>query len=138
MDAHEKTIKQIIEGNNQYIIPFYQRAYQWTSKNWKDLWDDLLFQYENRDSHKHFLGSIVTSIADAGPGEVIFKTTAQYHHRPLPISMTVMILNTPSTVEKTVSVENFRRTERSSLKYRSVKASLEGLALSRRIIAKQD
>ena len=69
MDAHEKTIKQIIEGVNQYIIPLYQRAYEWHKKEWEDLWNDLLYQYKNESSNNHFLGSIVTT-ADANPGEV--------------------------------------------------------------------
>jgi uncharacterized protein with ParB-like and HNH nuclease domain len=70
LDAHEKTIKQMIEGSTQYIIPLYQRAYEWNRKEWKDLWDDLIDQYEDKSSNKHFLGSIVKLTADASPGEV--------------------------------------------------------------------
>jgi uncharacterized protein with ParB-like and HNH nuclease domain len=72
MDAHDITIKKIIEGSNQYVIPLYQRAYEWHKKEWEDLWNDLLYQYKNQSSNNHFLGSIVT-IADAKLGEEVTK-----------------------------------------------------------------
>lgn len=41
-------------GNNQYIVPKYQREYSWSKKDWDALFDDIVSSYE------HFIGSIIT------------------------------------------------------------------------------
>ena len=41
-------------GDNQYIIPKYQREYSWSKKDWDALFDDIV------SSQEHFIGSIIT------------------------------------------------------------------------------
>ncbi|MEA2682267.1 MAG: hypothetical protein QOK05_595 [Chloroflexota bacterium] len=68
MKAGQTTLKRLIEGERQYRIPQFQRPYTWEVKQLKQLWDDLLAQYEvlgpeSVDAHPgrstHFLGSFV-------------------------------------------------------------------------------
>lgn len=59
MQAKETKLQDLIEGTRQYIIPLFQRAYSWTSKEWDILWKDLLELCEADNPRTHFIGSIV-------------------------------------------------------------------------------
>lgn len=60
MQASEIKLQQIIEGEKQYVVPLFQRAYSWGDKEWKTLWEDLVDLYEQESPRPHFFGSIVT------------------------------------------------------------------------------
>lgn len=64
MKGYAKSLYQFIEGNKiQFIIPVYQRNYDWLVENCDQLLNDLVkLSHSNRQSH--FFGSIVTSSAD--------------------------------------------------------------------------
>ncbi len=57
-------LSNFIEGNKtQFIIPVYQRNYDWLIENCEQLFNDLVNL--NKSNHQsHFFGSIVTTIAD--------------------------------------------------------------------------
>lgn len=67
MKASETNLQPIIEGTKQYVVPLFQRVYSWNEKQWRTLWDDLLDLCEGDGAHKHFIGSIVTSLTDSAP-----------------------------------------------------------------------
>ncbi|MEY8303917.1 GmrSD restriction endonuclease domain-containing protein [Anaerosalibacter bizertensis] len=52
------SIDEILNGQNQFIIPVYQRAYSWERKQCKQLWNDIVEMQKN-SSYNHFIGSIV-------------------------------------------------------------------------------
>ena len=55
-----------MEGpNNRYIIPVYQRRYDWKIENCKQLYDDLL-RLTKKSEGNHFFGSIVSDVVGAG------------------------------------------------------------------------
>ncbi|WP_373766742.1 DUF262 domain-containing protein [Glaesserella sp.] len=64
-DASHKTFSSILEANNKYIIPRYQREYSWDSEiHVKDFWEDLLEQIDFSDKtefriNDYFIGSVV-------------------------------------------------------------------------------
>lgn len=57
MDAGKKKINDILNGNRQLVIPFFQRSYVWK----EDLWERFLESMEqvSRDGKEYFLGSII-------------------------------------------------------------------------------
>lgn len=60
--AVESVVKNVLEGENQYLVPLYQRPYQWGPDQWKVLWNDLIELANDREEHHqstHFLGSLV-------------------------------------------------------------------------------
>ena len=64
MKASETHLGKILEGNNQFVVPLFQRPYTWDESRWKVLWTDLVELCEDetdtvRDK-PHFMGSIVT------------------------------------------------------------------------------
>ena len=64
MKASETHLGKILEGNNQFVVPLFQRPYTWDESRWKVLWVDLVELCEDEtDSNRakpHFMGSIVT------------------------------------------------------------------------------
>lgn len=59
MKATELPVNQFLQAPNvQFVIPVYQRNYDWTSKECSELFKDILsVEQESRDTH--FIGSIV-------------------------------------------------------------------------------
>jgi uncharacterized protein with ParB-like and HNH nuclease domain len=64
MKASETHLGKILEGNNQFVVPLFQRPYTWDESRWKVLWADLveLCEDETDTNHAkpHFMGSLVT------------------------------------------------------------------------------
>ena len=68
MDAEVKTIHQIFSPTTQYVIPQFQRFYDWEKeKQWEPLWDDVKAVSDTVLTHTdhekrvppHFMGSLV-------------------------------------------------------------------------------
>src|SRR5438128_11542312 len=70
MKAGQTTLKPLIEGEKQYRVPLFQRPYTWSDRQLRQLWDDMLDQYEvlvSADAQPqgkparstHFIGSFV-------------------------------------------------------------------------------
>jgi uncharacterized protein with ParB-like and HNH nuclease domain len=67
MHASETTIRKLIEGSKQYVVPLFQRPYSWTRKHWSTLWQDVLELVEDHNARPHFFGSTVTAPAKSVP-----------------------------------------------------------------------
>jgi len=59
MKASEARLLDFIKKSPQFVIPIYQRAYSWTTRECQRLWDDVLQSGEDDATMAHFLGSIV-------------------------------------------------------------------------------
>ncbi|MBD2393831.1 DUF262 domain-containing protein [Cyanobacterium aponinum FACHB-4101] len=70
MQAGETTLKEIIQGEKQYIVPLFQRSYSWGKPQWEQLWSDIVELLENESNSPHFFGSIVTMQMEFLPEEV--------------------------------------------------------------------
>lgn len=60
--TQETTLQDVLEGTKQYIVPLYQRPYQWGKAQLQDLWNDIIELTEDRqegDRSSHFIGSLV-------------------------------------------------------------------------------
>ncbi len=66
MKGSETKMLMFMEGaNNRYVIPVYQRKYDWKIENCRQLYSDLIkIITNNRPSH--FFGSIVSSVVPSG------------------------------------------------------------------------
>ncbi|GAA2155337.1 DUF262 domain-containing protein [Actinomadura napierensis] len=76
MKAGESTLRKLIQGEQQFVVPLYQRTYAWGPQQLRTLWSDVLDQADGlakgRDSG-HFLGSIVLA-----PGPDLAPTNSQW------------------------------------------------------------
>ena len=60
MDGHAKQLLQFMDGaDKRFLIPVYQRNYDWKVANCRQLYDDLVRVIKNDRKH-HFFGSIVS------------------------------------------------------------------------------
>ncbi len=67
MKAEVTTLAKMLESNEEYVIPYFQRAYAWTEeKQWSPLWDDIvnvanaIAKSDNIDEvAPHFMGPLV-------------------------------------------------------------------------------
>jgi uncharacterized protein with ParB-like and HNH nuclease domain/predicted transport protein len=59
MKATEAKLLNFIRKSPQFVIPIYQRAYSWTDKECRQLWDDILRTGADEDISAHFIGSVV-------------------------------------------------------------------------------
>ena len=64
MKGEDKQLVRFIEGNDKcFIIPLYQRNYDWEIKHCRHLFSDLVKLHEE-NGKSHFFGSIVTGRAN--------------------------------------------------------------------------
>ncbi|MFV0188206.1 DUF262 domain-containing protein [Empedobacter falsenii] len=60
MKANETKVEDFLSSNKtQFVIPVYQRNYDWTTGQCKQLLDDILEVGLNKKMNAHFIGSIV-------------------------------------------------------------------------------
>ncbi len=57
MNAGKRTINDIFNGNRVLEIPFFQRAYVWSEKQWERLLEDM--ELMTASNKPHFLGSVI-------------------------------------------------------------------------------
>jgi uncharacterized protein with ParB-like and HNH nuclease domain len=69
MNVGYNSIKGVLEGTKQFVVPIFQRPYSWKKKQWDALWSDLTRLYEE-DEYIHFIGAIVTAPIDVLPDAV--------------------------------------------------------------------
>lgn len=67
MKASGTQLFNLLQGQQHFMIPLFQRPYSWDKKNYESLWNDLMEIYEDGMEERHFLGSIVTKSMEATP-----------------------------------------------------------------------
>ncbi len=69
-NRNSSNLNELFNGNTSfYSIPRYQRAYVWTIKNWKQLYDDISYSLEDAE-WSHFIGTFVFQKKDDDPQNV--------------------------------------------------------------------
>ena len=59
MKSTVTSILTFLEGARQFVIPIYQRTYEWKREQCSQFWDDVLSIGGNTEPKPHFFGSIV-------------------------------------------------------------------------------
>jgi uncharacterized protein with ParB-like and HNH nuclease domain len=69
MKAIDRPFTKIINGTTQFVIPVFQRDYNWSEAECEQLWKDLLAIAKVPTDRCHFLGSVVyVSTGDSSAG----------------------------------------------------------------------
>src|SRR5439155_13570277 len=69
MKAIDRPFTKIINGTTQFVIPVFQRHYNWTEAECDQLWKDILQIAADQPDSGHFLGSVVyVSTGDSSAG----------------------------------------------------------------------
>ena len=59
MNSTVTPILTFLEGSKQFVIPIYQRTYEWKREQCSQFWEDVLLVGANNEPKPHFFGSIV-------------------------------------------------------------------------------
>jgi uncharacterized protein with ParB-like and HNH nuclease domain len=57
----------LLQGQQHFVVPLFQRPYTWEDEDWRTLFDDVIEVYEEGPEERHFVGSIVTKSLGATP-----------------------------------------------------------------------
>lgn len=91
MHGEAKLLLKFLDGSdNSYIIPVYQRNYDWRPKQCEQLFNDLI-QIIKKDRKTHFFGSIVTSSANKGGKSDYLVIDGQQRILTISILFTAMV-----------------------------------------------
>lgn len=58
MEAHKSRLIDLLAGNHQFIVPIYQRTYNWDKEHCRQLYDDIVQAGLSDSDSTHFLGAI--------------------------------------------------------------------------------
>lgn len=101
LNAETESFGGIIKGDNQYIVPIYQRDYSWEPNNWDDLWLDI--ENNRANKNKHYMGSIVLVARENKQYEII---DGQQRLTTLTILILSIIDTIKSLIDKKIDIDN--------------------------------
>lgn len=58
LKVDEVRLTKLLEGNRQFVVPIYQRTYDWYNVHCKQLYDDIVEVGNAEDNLTHFIGAI--------------------------------------------------------------------------------
>ena len=67
MKASETRLRALLEGQQHFVVPLFQRPYSWQRNDWETLWNDIIETYRFKPAGGHFLGSIVSKSQPGTP-----------------------------------------------------------------------
>ena len=70
LDAYRTTLDKMLKADIQFQVPIYQRTYDWTKENIRQLFDDIVKAGRDRKQSYHFIGAITCVPMRAQIGEV--------------------------------------------------------------------
>ncbi len=63
LSANKEKLQSFLMGNNQFVIPFFQRSYVWKTENWSELFENIKEEYQEiqngNSQSEHFIGTII-------------------------------------------------------------------------------
>ena len=131
MKGSEKKLASYMQGaDKRFIIPVYQRNYDWKQDNCKQLYDDLV-KIIKKDRKSHFFGSVVSVHTDGEDNEFLIIDGQQ---RVTTISILLLAMynlmmekvmvpeksNLPDKIKKTYLIDEFEEDE-SCIKLKPIK-----------------
>lgn len=77
MKASATTVLKLLQGSKVFVVPRFQRRYDWRLPRWQPFWEDLLHEYATEHDYSqeysgHFLGSVVLHPAP-GPASTLMR-----------------------------------------------------------------
>ncbi|MDV6373399.1 DUF262 domain-containing protein [Deinococcus arenicola] len=71
MEARPRVLTELLNGNQQFEIPLYQRRYSWGNSERAQFWADILKASGLTGNRFHFLGPVVFTKPESGMGGVV-------------------------------------------------------------------
>ncbi len=100
MEAAEAKIQRILQKDQQFLVPHFQRPYSWREREWRVLWEDILELLGEDNPEPHFLGSIVTAPARTVPEGVEKRLLIDGQQRLTTIVLLLAIIRARATAAR--------------------------------------
>lgn len=100
MKASEVVFQKLLNGQIQYVVPLYQRTYNWEKRQWEQLWDDILEVYALETPKNHFIGSIVTHQVPSSPQDVDCYMLIDGQQRMTTLMLLLSVIRQSAEAEK--------------------------------------
>ncbi|MFI6481276.1 DUF262 domain-containing protein [Nonomuraea sp. NPDC050663] len=129
MKANETTLRKLIQGDQQLLVPLYQRHYTWERRQLGQLWSDIINQVDivaqgKENAPSHFLGSVVLA-----PGPELAPSRSQWivvdgQQRLTTLMLALcalrdhMVAEDPEARERINELHLINRWQRGELRYR--------------------
>ena len=70
MDTDVHSVEQVLKEARRFMVPIYQRKYQWGDERLQPFWDDVSTKaaevLENESKFEHYMGALILSPVDQG------------------------------------------------------------------------
>lgn len=66
-----QTLGSIFDGHTQYVIPVYQRGYEWTNEQTQEFFDDLDSISTESSTDRHFFGFMLSVLNPDDPDKIV-------------------------------------------------------------------
>ena len=80
MDADDHPVEIILKAARRYMVPLYQRKYQWDDKDLISFWEDVAAKasevLEGESKFEHYMGALILAPVDSG-AKYAFTPTVQ-------------------------------------------------------------
>jgi uncharacterized protein with ParB-like and HNH nuclease domain len=105
MDAHKRNFIDFLDGSDKtFVIPVYQRNYDWKKENCRQLWNDLI-DVCSQKRKSHFFGSIVSlSLVDNNEDRQLIIIDGQQRITTITLLLLAMVHLESESSEKDGSI----------------------------------
>ena len=115
MDARKANIYKFLSGDNQYIIPVYQRIYSWEIEECKRLWFDIV-DMQKKNKNGHFVGSIVSITENDSPSDMSKFTIIDGQQRITTLMLLLLALRDYAFIHREEKSINWKKINNSFFK----------------------
>ena len=60
LDSKTVNLNEVFSNGKTYKVPQFQRDYSWEEDNWEDLWNDVIYAFEQQKIH--YMGAVVLQV----------------------------------------------------------------------------
>lgn len=110
MDAHTKTMQEVLQGDRRFVVPVYQRPYVWEpERQWEPLWNDIeatvtrlaevrhaaherqaSASEADKAASPHFLGAIVLEQYPTPTGDIDMRSVVDGQQRLITLQLLLL------------------------------------------------
>lgn len=116
MEANDHTLQDLLTGEDQYLIPVFQRRYSWKEQHWKALWEDITELLDiPLGEDEHFVGAFVCMSGHNSPGERPQYLVIDGQQRLITISLILCAIRDMAESLDPTSIDDLSEKERDEL-----------------------
>ncbi len=101
-DTKTVSFQELIGNGKRYKIPEFQRDFSWNEENWEDIWQDLIYIFEDKEL-QDYMGTIV--LQNLKEKKTFLVVDGQQRITTLSLFIIAIVRNLKDLVEKNIDIE---------------------------------